>query len=404
VVRGAARLVKAALVLVVLLVVAAVAVRMVGERAQPGEPGEFYRAPDVLESEEPGSIIRSEVIDGYTELGTAHRVLYVSRNIDGEPTPVSGIVLVPGGPVPEGGRPVLVYTHGTVGVASRCAPSMQPRETHPMFGEGAELFLERGYVVAATDYEGLGTPGPHPYLVGEVEAKNALDSARAARNLEGAGAGTEFAVWGHSQGGHASLFTGELAAAYAPELDLVAVAAGGPAPDPVGLFEVNVQTTVGKVLISMALQSWAEVYDDASLDQIVAPVARPVVRDIARNCLFGLGQMAASLPGALALKVRFLSTPPWETEPWRTIAAENTPGGAPTGVPMLVVQSEADTIITADVTRRYVEGRCEAGEQVELLSLTDTGHVETGIEAAPDVADWIDARFAGEPLTAVCSG
>lgn len=402
--RGVGWLVKAAIGVVLLLVVAIVAVRVVGEKAQPDEPGDFYSAPDTLESEEPGAVIRSEVIDDYTDEGTAHRVLYVSRNINGEPTPVSAVVLVPDSPVPPGGRPILVYTHGTVGVASRCAPSMQPRENHPMFGEGAELFLERGYVVVATDYEGLGTPGPHPYLVGKVEAANALDSARAARNMDGVDAGTDFAVWGHSQGGHASLFTGEHAASYAPELDLVAVAAGGPAPDPVDLFEVNIKTTVGKVLISMAIQSWAEVYDDASLDQIVAPVARPIVRDIARNCLFGVGQMAASLPGALALKVRFLSAPPWDTEPWRSIAAQNTPGSSPIDVPMLVVQSEADTIITADVTRRYVEGRCEAGEQVEMLSLTDVGHVETGIEAAPDVADWIDARFDGEPLTAACAG
>lgn len=297
---------------------------------------------------------------------------------------------------------MLVYTHGTVGVASRCAPSLQPAASHPMFAEGADLFLERGYVVVATDYEGLGTTGPHPYLVGEVEAMNALDSARAARNLDGVDAGREFAVWGHSQGGHASLFTGEYAAPYAPELDLVAVAAGGPAPDPIELFKVNVETTVGKVLIAMALDSWAEVYDAASLDQIVAPAARPIVTDIARNCLYGQAQLLASVPGALALQLRFLSAPPWETEPWRTIAADNTPGQQPIGAPMLVVQSEVDTIITADVTRTYVEGRCAAGEQVEVLALTEANHLETGVEAAPEVAEWIDARFAGEAVAPGC--
>lgn len=400
--RGIGWLAKALFAVVVLLVVVVVAVRIVGERAQPGEPGDFYRVPDDLGSTEAGTVIRTEVIPDYTDEGSAHRVLYVSRGLDGEATAVSGVVLVPDGPSPPGGRPLLVYTHGTVGVASRCAPSLQPRDTHPMFGEGAGLFLDRGYVVVATDYEGLGTPGPHPYLVGEVEAQNALDIARAARNMEGVDAGSDIAVWGHSQGGHASLFTGERAATYAPELDLVAVAAGGPAPDPIDLFKVNIETTVGKVLISMAIQSWAEVYDDASLDQIVVPAARPIVRDIARNCLYGLEQIAASVPGALALKVRFISTPPWEAEPWRGIAADNTPGHEPIGVPMLVVQSEVDTIISAEVTKRYVEGRCEAGEDVELLLLEHANHVETGIEAAPTVADWVDARFAGEPLTAGC--
>ncbi|NLD78601.1 MAG: alpha/beta fold hydrolase [Acidimicrobiales bacterium] len=402
--RGLGWLVKAAIGVLVFLVVAVVVVRVVGERAQPHEPGDFYSAPDDLASTEPGAVVRSEEIPDYTDLGTAHRVLYVSRDIDGNPTPVSGVVLVPDAPAPPEGRPILVYTHGTVGVASRCAPSLQSRDRHPMFGEGADLFLERGYVVVATDYQGLGTPGPHPYLVGDVAAMNALDSARAALAMDGVDARPEFAVWGHSQGGHASLFTGELASSYAPELGMVAVAAGGPVPDPIGLIEVNIETTIGKVLVSMALQSWAEVHDDASLDQIVAPAARPILRDIARNCIYDPAQILQSLPGALALKIRFLSTPPWQVEPWKTIAAENTPGSRPIGVPMLVVASDADTVITPEVTDRYIEGRCDAGEELEVLALSGVNHAVVGVEAAPDVADWMDARFAGEPATSSCSG
>ena len=60
--------------------------------------------------------------------------------------------------------------------------------------------VERGYAVAATDYPGLGTPGPHPYLVGVSEARAVLDPApRAARTMPGVGGSDRFAVWGHSQ-------------------------------------------------------------------------------------------------------------------------------------------------------------------------------------------------------------
>jgi pimeloyl-ACP methyl ester carboxylesterase len=52
-----------------------------------------------------------------------------------------------------------------------------------------------------------------------------LDAVRAARGLPGAGAGRSAVVFGHSQGGHAALFAGALAARYAPELDLLGVAA-----------------------------------------------------------------------------------------------------------------------------------------------------------------------------------
>ena len=113
-------------------------------------------------------------------------------------------------------------------------------------------------------------------------------------------------VWGHSQGGHASLFTGQLASRYAPELQLIGVAAGAPAPNLKDLFATNIETTVGRILIAMALHSWAGVYDDASLDQIVTPVARPLVGRIARNCLYNQKQILASVPAALALDLTFL--------------------------------------------------------------------------------------------------
>ena len=144
-------------------------------------------------------------------------------------------------------------------------------------------------------------------------------------------AGSDFAVWGHSQGGHASLFTGQLAASYAPELHLVGVAAGAPAPNLVELFKVNIETNVGKILMSMALSSWSRVYDAASLDQIVTPAARPAVTRIAERCLYDQSQILASVPSSLLLGLTFISTPPWEVEPWKTIIAQNTPGAAPPG-------------------------------------------------------------------------
>ena len=92
---------------------------------------------------------------------------------------------------------------------------------------GLQSFLQDGYVVA-TDYPGLGTQGPAPYLVGSSEARAVLDSVRAARQLPGANAGSHFIVWGHSQGGQAALFAGQLARSYAPELKLQGVAVAAP--------------------------------------------------------------------------------------------------------------------------------------------------------------------------------
>jgi fermentation-respiration switch protein FrsA (DUF1100 family) len=387
---------------VVLLAGAVAVVRLVGEEAHPDDPGPFYDQPEALPDGPLGAVVRREVIADFHPGATAYRVLYTSTDTEGQRRAVSGVVAIPDGPAPAGGRKIVVYTHGTVGVAARCGPSMQAPADQPLFFEGGAALLDAGYIVAAPDYEGLGTAGPHPYLVGAAEARNALDSARAARQLAGDDAGTDFVVWGHSQGGHASLFTGELAATYAPELHLVGVAAGAPPSDLIALFRTNVKTTAGKVLVAMAIHSWAGVFHDASLDQIVAPVARPVVRDISRNCLYGTHQLLKSVPGSLALNVRFLSNPPWETEPWRTIARSNQPGGDPIGAPVLLVQGDADTIIPAALTRDLADRLCASGEEVELRILAGAPHVETGHLAAPDVVTWIGDRFAGRTPASTC--
>jgi pimeloyl-ACP methyl ester carboxylesterase len=331
-------------------------------------------------------------------------VLYKSTGYDGRPTAVSGFIAIPAGAPPPAGRKVIAYTHGTVGVASNCAPSLVKNEPEqPLFVEGGAAMLKAGFVVAASDYQGLGTRGPHPYLVGASEAMNELDIVRAAHNLKAAHAGTVFAVWGHSQGGQAALFTGQLASGYAPELQLVGVAAGGPAPNLIEMFKVNIKTTVGKILIAMALQSWESVYHDAHLDQIVTPAARPIVAKIARNCLYDQKQILASVPGSLALGLSFIHTPPWETQPWKRIAEQNTPGGAPTKAPILIVQGSADTIILPEVTERLVNKLCKAGETVDFRLLPGVGHLVTGHEAAPAVLKWIADRFAGKPSPSTCT-
>ena len=209
-----------AAIVILALVVAAVAAWLIFVRSsRPAAPGAFYSAPSPLPEGPSGTIIRREIIEGFHPGATAYRVLYKSTGFDGEPTAVSGSSSCRTAEPPAEGRKVIAYTHGTVGVASNCAPSLVTNpEQQPLLFEGGAELLKAGYVVAASDYQGLGTPGPHPYLVGDAEAMNALDSVRAARNLTEANASADFVVWGHSQGGHASLFTGQLAAGYAPEL------------------------------------------------------------------------------------------------------------------------------------------------------------------------------------------
>ena len=225
---------------------------------------DFYRAPRSEAAGAPGTLVRQEVIDGAPLGATAYRVLYRSTGLDNKPILVSGIVIVPPGDPPPGGRPIVAWAHPTSGIVPRCAPSLAIFLFEQI--QGLRSFVRDGYVVAATDYPGLGTEGPHPYLVGTSEARAVIDSVRVAGSLPGAGGGKKFVVWGHSQGGHAALFSGIIAKTYAPELDLLGVAAAAPATDLTALMNEDIDSVGGKNITAMTLWSWQRVFD-ANMDR-----------------------------------------------------------------------------------------------------------------------------------------
>ncbi len=178
----------------------------------------FYEPPDPLPAE-PGTVIRTEPLDVDVPGGQAYRMLYVSERPDGTPAASGGMVFIPDTPAPPEGRPVVAWAHGTVGMGDACAPS---RAANPLgdTDNWLDQMMSLGWVVTATDYVGLGTPGPELYLVKEAEVRDVVNSVRAARNLTDTQAGADYVVWGHSQGGHSSLWSGHLAPELAPELNL----------------------------------------------------------------------------------------------------------------------------------------------------------------------------------------
>ena len=232
----------------------------------------FYQASESATSGPIGSLIREEPRSGAAAGATAHKVLYRSTKPDGTPIAVSGIVIVPAGQAPAGGWPIVAWAHPTTGVVPRCAPSLAIFLFQPI--AGSRRLLEGGYAIAATDYPGLGTPGPHPYLVGESEARAVINSVRAARSFAGLENSNRFAVWGHSQGGQASLFTGMIAKTYAPELQLVGVAAAAPATDLATLMTDDLNTMGGRNLTAMTIWSWSRVYG-ASWRKSLRPARSP---------------------------------------------------------------------------------------------------------------------------------
>lgn len=189
----------------------------------------FYRWDAVL-PDKPGVMLREEPMtaqEQITDADSLRRILYTSRDLrwNAGIVPVSGTLYVPKGHRPAGGWPVVAWAHGTLGVADSCAPSWT---THiPRDAAYINQWLKHGYAVVATDYQGLGGPGPHPYLIWEAEGRSVLDAVRAALHAYPNVLANNLVISGQSQGSGASLGASHIAPDYAPELRLRATIATG---------------------------------------------------------------------------------------------------------------------------------------------------------------------------------
>lgn len=361
--------------------------------------GGFYlAAPHELHGR-PGTLIRSETIPAPPQAAAAYRILYRSVGLKGEPVAVSGVVAIPAGGV-AGTRPLVAWAHPTSGIATGCAPSMQPDVFQRI--PGLPALLAAGAVVVATDYPGLGTAGVHPYLVGPSEAHAVLDSARAARALPDSGAGSRLVVWGFSQGGHAALWSGTMAHSYAPELKLVGIAAEAPPTELGTLLRADLGGPAGKVLSAFALRSWSASYGIA-LDGIVEQRVALVLDRIARQCSESFADMLnLAADEAPIEREGYLSADVTVTQPWRGLIEGNTPGITPPGVPVLIAQGGADSIVRPLVTSLYMDELCSHGVPVRFVLEPGAEHTDMPARSAGTATAWITARFDAAPAPNDC--
>lgn len=367
-------------------------------RAQP--VSHALPAPTNLAAYKAGALLRLTPMPGAPAGSVAWRILYRSTGIQGEPIAVSGAVIVPVSPVPSGGRPVVAWAHPTTGVAEACAPSLARVFFQSI--PGLRAMLAAGYAVSATDYPGLGTPQVHPYLVGVSEARAVIDSVRAAHSIPGLGSGRSFAVWGHSQGGHAALFTGLLAASYAPELNLVGVAAAAPATDLRALLLSDLDTSGGRNITAMTLWSWARVYR-LSLATVLTPEAVPVVGRLASLCIERFFDVLTRRGPTQALARSFLKVRDFaDIEPWRSLLAQNTPQPLPARLPVFLAQGSTDNLVSPSITLAYRNKLCARGAAVEMVMLPNVGHLFVARISAPAAIAWLGDRFVGRAAPNNC--
>jgi alpha-beta hydrolase superfamily lysophospholipase len=354
--------------------------------------------PAEVAAAEPGDVLRVEEVELTGPLAGASgwRVLYRSTTADGAPAVVSGILLAPAGDPPPAGRPVVAWAHGTTGIADRCAPSATGNLFYEDYGAVGRDLLDQGFVVAATDYHGLGTPGVHTYHHAEEMTHAVIDSVHAAHRLDQLGPlRAEWFVLGHSQGGLAALAT-DVVAPEVDGLDYRGAVVAAPTPD-LGTYAPAMFQIEGRGYAVLLLEAVAGIAPDLDPSVALGPEAAT------RGALVTHGCWEEAVPGFDDIPPEAMLAAPELGERLGTVLADWA-AYDPSSVrgPMLVVQGEADESVLAPITDQLVDDLCASLPTVEYRTYPDTGHDAVMAASRADVAVWLAARLAGDPPPEAC--
>ncbi|WP_395310241.1 lipase family protein [Mycobacterium sp. AMU20-3851] len=327
-------------------------------------------------------------------------ITYISDDSHGEPIVVSGTVSVPKSTPPDGGWPVISWAHGTTGYADTCAPSGDTPDglAHEYVGPITAMldtWVTRGYAVVQTDYQGLGTPGGHPYIDGISEANTVTDIVRAAREVDSR-IGTEWVVMGHSQGGQAALFTAQQAADRAPELRLlgaVSIAPGGVGIDQaVDLIRLGrPEAQAGQRFLPLLVLGAAVVDPSVDPDRIFSDQARPLLTTARTACVAQVHDLPLVPPGQVF-------APDADLDALRAYLELQDPVLLTPRVPVMLVQGNRDDAVAPAGVEELAKALC--AKEVDLEYRLYDGQDHRGVIDASlgDMEEFVDSVQAGESV------
>jgi hypothetical protein len=394
------------------VLVAAAVVATVLAACQPTpDKDAFYTPPSSLPSTN-GAIIRSRAsaftLDPVNRIPVpatkAWQVLYRSTSATGAAMAVSGTVIVPTTPwVGLGSRPLVSYAVGTRGVGDACAPSYTLAHGTDYEGAFIASALARGWAVAVTDYQGLGTPGTHTYVVGQAEGRAVLDIARAAQRLSGTGLSSTspVGIMGYSQGGGAAAWAGQLAPSYAPELRVRGVAAGGVPSDLTAVADA-LDGTPFVALALLASIGFDAAYPELKLANYLNSRGRTMQQKAKDLCIVSFDGVTSIIDTAFTRIDQYVTTNPLTTPAWQTRLNQNKLGAAKPNAPVFLFHALADQMVAYPQAATLRRTWCNRGATVTWATLPLAEHVKGMLDGAPLAFDWLSARFAGVPATGNC--
>lgn len=409
--------------------------------AQPPLPP-FYSAAGKMKPEgRLGQVLAKEPVATSIPGAVAWRIAYISSDMADKKTISTGLVIVPEGAAPKDGRPVMSWAHGTTGTAQSCGPSQVFDPAEPLneyflpngnswtdYGVPALAeFIEAGYVVVATDYQGLGGGGKHQYQLVETQARDAVDAIRAAGAMEETGAGRRAVIYGWSQGAGAAI-----AAASNPDyltltgtafdgIDLVGAVAMAP-PDfrtlapPGALTDASAQAMLASVTKSfsssvsnfnhLVMTLWAAqaAYpDELKLTDVLTDDGANFVDEVMGNkCVHAASDTISYSYGDQFASI--LRPDPANAKDWAQTLIDSAGPDVKPVAPVIIFWGTKDTVVPPVMHKLYREHMCQLGANITRVQLAgELTHFATPAASQPLYLPWIADRLAGKAAPDGCA-
>ena len=358
----------------------------------------FYEPPYPLKPAPPGTLIRSEPFAGY-ELpkgASAVRILYHSRALNGQDVAASGVVLIPAGAPPREGWPVIAWAHGTSGVARMCAPSLMKDIEYG--DEGLMPMVAAGFAVVATDYAGLGTPGPHQYDNKIPQANDVVYSIPAAHAAVPE-LGRKWVAIGHSQGGVAVWGVAELESSLNDPYYAGAISVAGDMNYEAYMAH-DAQTFDPTTDLYWPFTAFGikASYPSFDVSRMLTAPAMARYKDVTTKGCWYYGYAAFAEIGKQSV-VR----PGWDKPPEiHRYQQDSRSANKPIRGPLLVLAGDDDMSVAIVNIASGVREACRLGLPIEYVHRPGLDHDPLMQQTTSEQLAWVRDRLAGKPWAGNC--
>jgi hypothetical protein len=355
----------------------------------------FYAQPSPMPDVPPGSVLDSRPTTiralAIPVPVRAWQVKYLSTDTNGEPAANIATVIKP----LAGQGKLVSYQTAYDGLDADCAPSyaFATGVNPPAYEEAAMLpLLLAGYTVVTADYEGP----EYQWTAGVNSGHGVLDGIRAAQRFTGLGAATPTALWGYSGGALASQWANELAGSYAPELNIVGVAAGGVPADIEAIARAIDGTLLSGVYFGAAV-GLSRAYPEIDIDALLNDRGKAAFETLGGQCI---GEFTVGF--AFRHMRDYVTVPELLDVPEvRAVIAENTMGQRLPDAPTYIYQGTHDELAITPPVDALVDTYCGMGADVQYVKILGE-HITTAGTGVPGALAYVKDRLAGKPAPSSC--